>query len=412
MSSGSTSESLPPEGSRPVVRRRRGRAGMYAAIGAVLIVLVVVGVGLSTSWFGLQSASKSSSGCSKGITLQGDGAQLVAPLMGAWTSAYGSQTGNRVNYPASGSGTGLTHFTSGSIDFAVTDDPLTPSERTAMPGQALTLPFVGGALTMIYNLPGVSGHLNLTGSLLADIYNGNVTQWSDPAIEAINPGVTLPTATIYTVHRSDAAGATYVLSDFLSQSNAYWASHVGKGISISFPTAPKQTAEKGNALMISTVTANPDSIGYSDLTDVLTSASPPQYAAIQNPAGHSIVPTLANTVSAIVDKVQSLSKVPTSAGDWFNVSMVKANGSSDYPIATFIYMFVYQSTDKGFSPSLTKSQVLVQWLHWTFTTGQGLANETQPSQLYYAPLPVSILAVDNAGIQTMTFNGAAIPACT
>ena len=405
-------EPTPSAVTRPVVRRRRGRGTVYAAIVAVVVVAVVIGVGLSTSWYGLQSTSKSSSGCSKAITLQGDGAQLVAPLMSAWTGAYASQTGNQVNYPASGSGTGLTHFTSSSIDFAVTDDPLTPAERTAMPGPPLTLPFVGGALTIIYNLAGVSGHLNLTGALLADIYNGNVTQWNDPAIGAINPGVPLPAATIYTVHRSDSAGATYVLSDFLSQSSPYWAAHVGKGISISFPPAPKQTAEKGNPLMISTVNANPDSIGYSDLTDVLTSASPPQYAAVQNPAGHSIVPTLANTVSAILDKVQSLTKIPASAGDWFNVSMVKANGSSDYPIATFIYMFVYQPTDKGFSPSLAKSQVLVQWLDWALTKGQALANESQPVQLYYAPLPASILAVDNAGIQTMTFNGAAIPACT
>jgi phosphate ABC transporter phosphate-binding protein len=336
--------------------------------------------------------------------------------MAAWTAAsssgsYPSQTSNQVNYPASGSGTGLTHFTSSSIDFAVTDDPLTPAERTDMPGQALTLPFVGGALTIIYNLPGTTGHLNLTGALLAEIYLGNITMWDDPAIAAINSGITLPAATITTVHRSDSAGTTYVLSDFLSQSSPYWSSHPGKGISISFPGAPKQTAEKGNSLMISTVTGNPNTIGYSDLTDVLAAASPPQYAAIQNPTGHFIVPTLANTISAIDDKVAT-TKIPLSAGDWFNVSMVNANGSTDYPVATFIYMYVYQATDKGFSPTLTKSQVLVQWLHWTLTSGQGLVDESQPTQLYYAPLPASIISVDDAGIQTMTFNGAAIPSCT
>ncbi|MGP8076334.1 MAG: hypothetical protein ACLP8Y_06355, partial [Thermoplasmata archaeon] len=62
--------------------------------------------------------------------------------------------------------------------------------------------------------------------------------------------------------------------------------------------------------------------------------------------------------------------------------------------------------------SLTKSQVLIQWLHWTLTSGQGLADESQPTQLYYAPLPASAISVDEAGIQTMTFNGAAIPSCT
>jgi phosphate transport system substrate-binding protein len=388
---------------------------LYVVIGVIVVVAVLVGVGASTGFFGLLRSSSSttvqlyyaplpasilavdraglqtmtfdgaaiptctSSSCPTGVTLQGDGAQIAAPLLSAWASAYSSQDGNQVNYPASGSGTGLTHFTDGSIDFAITDDPLTPAERAEMPAQPLTLPFVGGALTIIYNLPGLSGHLNLTGALLADIYNGTVTQWNDPAIQSINPGVTLPAATIYTVHRSDAAGTTYVLSDFLSQSSPYWAAHVGKGISISFPSAPKQTAEKGNSLMISTVAANPDSIGYSDLTDVLASASQIQYASVQNPSGHFVVPTLANTISAIDDKVSNLTnlhEIPTSAGDWFNVSMVNANGSADYPIATFIYMFVYQATDHGFAPTLAKSEVLVQWLEWTLTTGQAMADET------------------------------------
>ena len=205
-----------------------------------------------------------------------------------------------------------------------------------------------------------------------------------------------------------------MLTDFLSQSSGWWASIIGKGISVDFSkyAPPTETAVKGNSLVISTVSKTADSIGYSDLTDVLTSASPPQYAAIQNPAGSYIVPTLANTESAIGDKVASMSTIPASTGDWFNVSMVKANGTGDYPIATFLYMYVYQATEKGFTPTLDKSQVLVQWLHWALSTGQGLADESQPSQLYYAPLPQSIINVDEAGVQTMTFNGAAIPGCT
>ncbi len=174
---------------------------MYAAIGVVIVVVVLVAVGASTNWYGLQK-STTTAACTSGATLPGDGAQVATPLMGVWTTAYQGTTGNMVNYPGSGSGTGLTHITSTSIDFAITDDPLTPAERTAMPTQPLTLPFVGGALTIIYNLPGLSGHLNLTGVLLAEIYIGNITKWNDPAIAAINPGVGLPAQTIYTVHRS------------------------------------------------------------------------------------------------------------------------------------------------------------------------------------------------------------------
>jgi phosphate ABC transporter phosphate-binding protein len=275
----------------------------------------------------------------------------------------------------------------------------------------LSLPFVGGALTIIYNLPGVSGHLNLTGALLAEIYQGNITAWNDPAIAAINPGVTFPSNSIVTVHRSDNAGTTYVLSDYLSQSSAYWSAHIGKGISISFPKISGALGVKGNSLVISTVASNKYTIGYSDLTDVLTSSSPPQYAAIKNPAGSFVVPTIANTVSAISDKVASMPTIPSSSGNWFNVSMVNANGTGDYPIATFLYMFVYKATDKGFTPTLAKSQVLQLWLNWVVTTGQEYADQSQPSQLYYAPLPATVVSVDQAGISTMTFDGATIPAC-
>jgi phosphate transport system substrate-binding protein len=378
---------------------------------AVVVVVVLVAVGYSTNWFGLEKSSSLAS-CSTGVTLHGDGAQIAVPLMSVWTAAFQTKTGNPVSYPGGGSGTGLSEFTSTTVDFAMTDDPLTPAETGALPSPALTMPFVGGALTIIYNLPGLTGHLNLTGPVLAEIYQGNVSTWNDPAITDLNPGVTLPSSPITTVHRSDNAGTTYVLSDYLSQSSAYWSSHIGKGISVSFPKTPGgEVAEKGNSLVISTVVATKYSIGYSDLTDILTASSPPQYAAVKNPAGSYIVPTIANTESAISDKVASMPSIPSSSASWFNVSMVNANGTTDYPIATFLYMFVYHATDKGFTPSLAKSQVLVQWLDWAVTSGQPYADQTQPSQLYYAPLPASIVSTDQAGVSTMTFNGASIPAC-
>ena len=398
---------------RPAVRRRRSRAAIYGAVVAVLVVVILVGVGYSTNWYGLQKSS-SPPACSSGITLQGDGAQVATALMGAWTPAYHQQTNNTVNLPSplSGSGTGLSHFESASIDFALTDDPLTYAERTAMPATPLTLPFAGGALTIIYNLPGLTGHLNLSGSIIAEIYNGNITSWNDPAIAALNPGVTLPSQTIYTVHRVDAAGTSYVLTDFLSHVSPYWATVYPKSLQPAFPKAPKQTAVKGNSLVISTVASTSYSIGYSDLTDVLEAATPPQYAAVQNPTGNFIVPTIQSTESAILDKVASMKSIPASAGDWFNVSMVDANGSTDYPVATFLYMYVYQQADKGFAPSLAKTQVLIQWVHWAVTTGQAYTDETTPTALYYVPLPAAIVTTDEAGLQTVTYNGASIPSCT
>jgi len=401
---------------KPVVRRRRGRSALYSIIGVVVVVVIVVAVGASTNWYGLKTSATSEASCATGVTLQGNGAQFVNPLMTTWTAAYHAQSGNLVNYVDGGSGTGITDFSEHPplIDFAVTDDPLTPTELYSMPSLPLTLPIVGGALTIIYNLPGVTGHLNLTGAVLEEIYNGTITTWNAAPIASINPGVSLPSSTIVPVVRSDPAGTTYVLTDFLSQSSAWWATNVGKGISVNFPHVAAETAVKGNSLLISTVAKTSYAIGYSDLTDVLTYSTPLQYAGIENPSGHYIVPTIANTESAIHDKVASLAGLPASTDtkDWFNVSMVNANGATDYPLATFVYLYVYQAAGAGFSPTLEKSQVIVQWIHYVLSPGaQALANETTPAQLYYAALPSAVVQVDEAGVSTMTYNVATIPAC-
>ncbi len=38
------------------------------------------------------------------------------------------------------------------------------------------------------------------------MYLGKVKKWNDPAIAAVNPGVTLPNRAIVVVHRSDGSG--------------------------------------------------------------------------------------------------------------------------------------------------------------------------------------------------------------
>lgn len=372
----------------------------------ILLLAAVTGVvAYQQKWFG-GSASHAAGACTTGTTLQGNGATFIAALASTWVAEYQSQKSNTVNYVAGGAGTGLSDLTQKTVDFAATDDPLSASQRAALPASALTLPITGGALAIIYNVPGVPTGLNLSGAVLSDIYLGKITSWNDPAIADNNTDLSLPAATILTVHRIDAAGTTFVLSDYLTQDSPTWASTVGKGISVAFPTAPKQDAIKGNSALLSFVQTTPDTIGYVDLTDLLASTTPTTYAAMLNPSGAFVVPTLANTATAISDR-SAVTAFPSSTGDWYNVSMVNAAGTADYPLATFAYFFVYQAADQGFAPSLEKSQVLVQWLHWVLDQGQSYA-----AGLNYVALSSAIVALDDAGIATMTFNGASIPACS
>jgi phosphate transport system substrate-binding protein len=396
----------PPSTPSPVVRRKSNSMIVVAVVAVLVIIVAGVAVAYEEHWIGPKSAAA----CTP-TTLQGDGAQIAIPLVSAWAAAYSAQDCNQVNYPGAGSGTGITHFTTASIDFAIADNPLSAAQVTALPSPALTLPVTGSAITIVYNVPGVPGttHLNFNGSLLEEIWNGSVTNWDSPSIAALNAGVTLPNATITTVDRSGSAGTTYVFTSFLSQESKYWNTSVGQGLSVKFPAAAKQTAQSSNSALLNIVATTSDTIGYSDLTDVLNLDSTTLgYAAIQNPMGNFITPTLADTTSAIADKVATMSSLPTSAQSWFNVSMINAKGTGDYPLATFIYLYVYQATNAGFAPSLQKSQVLVQWLDWVVSATEG-QSYASGANLYYPALPTSVLQNDMTGIGTMTYNGASIP---
>jgi phosphate transport system substrate-binding protein len=402
--------SAPPAAPPPVVRRKSNMGLVIAVVAVLVIVVAGVAVAYEEHWIG---AKPKSAVCGP-LTLQGDGAQIATPLVTAWATAYNLQTGNQVNYPGAGSGTGITHFTSASIDFAIADNPLSSTEVAALPSPALTLPVTGSAITIVYNLgPGipVTTHLNLNGPLLALIWNGTITNWDNQSIGAINPGLTLPNATITTVDRSGSAGTTYVFTSFLSQESTYWNHTVGQGLSVKFPAAAKQTAQSSNSALLNIVATTADTISYSDLTDVKNlNSTTLGYAAIENPSNNFVVPTLADTASAIADKVASLASLPTSSQSWYNVSMINAKGSGDYPLATFIYLYAYQATDKGFASSLVKSQVLVQWLNWVVSATEG-QSYASGANLYYPGLPTSVLQTDVTGIGTMTYNGASIPSC-
>ena len=53
------------------------------------------------------------------------------------------------------------------------------------------------SVAVTYNIPGIpTKTLKFTGPVLADIFQGKITKWSDPQIKALNPGVNLPNANI------------------------------------------------------------------------------------------------------------------------------------------------------------------------------------------------------------------------
>jgi phosphate ABC transporter phosphate-binding protein len=371
---------------------------LYGVIAVVVVVVVVVAVGAAAGWFSSGSGNKTGN-CSAG--LKGAGSTLVAPLMFDWATQYAAVSSNygTVNYQSVGSGAGINDIAAKTVDFGASDAPLNPTQTSAAPG-LVTIPESAGAVVPIYNLPGV-GSLDFTGALLAQIYLGQITNWNNSVLQGLNPTAHLPTATIGVVHRADGSGTTFIWTSFLSLESSQWASQVGRGTAVVWPTG---TAESGNAGIAGYVKNAPDSLGYVDLNYALTTGGVTA-GLVQNPSGHFIYATVNDTASAIKDANPTL---PAGTASWYNVSVLNAPGATDYPISSLTYVFVYQNLNGAYSTySQTQADSLVNWIHWILTVGQSYS-----AQLYYVPLPANIIAADLTTLASITFNGQAPTMCT
>ncbi|HYW00401.1 MAG TPA: phosphate ABC transporter substrate-binding protein PstS, partial [Candidatus Acidoferrum sp.] len=173
------------------------------------------------------------------VALLGAGATFPAPLIQTWTVQFNQMySGVTISYNPIGSGGGIQQITRKTVDFGASDAPLSNSQLAAAPGLGL-FPETLGGVAITYNLVpfGLANGtvLNFTPNVIVGIYNGTITHWNDPAIQAINPGVTLPTNLITAVHRSDGSGTTYAFTNYLSEVSTNWATEVGYATSVKWP---------------------------------------------------------------------------------------------------------------------------------------------------------------------------------
>src|SRR3954469_13646061 len=163
------------------------------------------------------------SGSSGGGSINGAGSTFAAPIYQQWGNAL-KDKGTTVNYQPVGSGAGIAQLAAGTADFGASDPALKPEDRaTFKKGDVQQIPMAFGAITIAYNLDGVDKGLKLDGKTAADIFQGKITKWDDPAIAKLNPGVKLPGDAITVVHRSDESGTTAGFTGFLGAYSKEWA---------------------------------------------------------------------------------------------------------------------------------------------------------------------------------------------
>ena len=199
-------------------------------------------------------------------TLNGAGASSAGSAQEAWIAEFQTTNGNvTVNYDPSGSGAGRESFFAGAVAFAGTDSALKDEELALMSPLCVAdagyfeVPVYVSPIAVIYNIEGVDA-LNLAPATIAGIFKGEITNWTDSAIAADNPGVTFPDLAITAVHRSDDSGTTKNFTDYLSKNAGdIWDGEVGDA----FPYTAGEGAS-GTSGVVDAVTNGTGTIGYAD----------------------------------------------------------------------------------------------------------------------------------------------------
>lgn len=338
------------------------------------------------------------------IEISGAGSSLVYPILSTWTVNYHTLHSNiQINYQSIGSGAGVTDFQQKVVDFAGTDAAPDAPTLAAM-NTTLTIPETIGAVTLAYNVAGVSTGLHLNETLIARIFNGTgttgITYWDDPAIVALNSGVTLPHNAITTVHRSDSSGTTFIFEGYLIKAgSSIW--NVPQSKSWPSKGVVSGLAGQQNTGVANYVLQTPNSIGYVEVAYALQNNM--NIAYVQNADRTSFVkPTLANITSAVANA--NTANLPTGLQSWSTVSMILEPGSNSYPIVALTYIIVYQNLNVVPLMSLDKAKALVDFIWYVVHDGQSAS-----PGLDYATLPQSIVTIDETSIKSITYNGATLP---
>ncbi len=307
------------------------------------------------------------------VQINGAGATFPFPLYSKWFDEYSKvNTAAKINYQSIGSGGGIKQITEGTIDFGATDSPMTEEElksaETKNNSKIFHIPTVLGAVVLTYNIPELDKPLNLSGTVVAEIYMNKIKKWNDPKIQEDNKDAKLPDKEIVVIYRTDGSGTTYIFTDYLAKAYPEWKDAVGVSKTVKFPTGQ---GAKGNEGVTGSVKQLPYSIGYVELIYALQNKL--NYANIKNDAGEFVTPsleTVTNAGNAMLDQMS----------DNLTVSITNAKGKDVYPVSSYTYLLVFE---KNKNPE--KAKILKSFLIWALADGQKFAKE-----LGYAPLPESV----------------------
>jgi phosphate transport system substrate-binding protein len=322
--------------------------------------------------------------CESSTSLSGAGATFPLPFYNMAFQNYTKTTGVKVSYGGIGSGGGIQSLTDKVVDFGASDAFMSNADIAKMPAPVLHIPTCSGAVVIAFNLSGIS-QIKLNPETLTKIFLGEIKNWNDPALKRLNPTIKFPNLEITVVHRSDGSGTTNMFTDYLTKVSKEWATKLGAGKSVNWPTG---IGAKGNPGVAGTISQTAGSIGY--VGSEYAFAEKISSALLQNKAGKYIKASIASVSAAGKGLIPADTRVMIT-----NSSAVDA-----YPISGFTWLILYKEQNYN-KRSYEQSLATVRLLYWMVSpTAQGMAGKVN-----YSPLPAPVVAKAKAILRTVTYNG-------
>lgn len=261
-----------------------------------------------------------------GVALTGEGSSFANTYVKNVEAKFNAKGGAQANYTKSSSGKGRTNVKDGKVDFAFSDATYKAAGES-VPTNVVTSPMFGGPIALVYNLPTVGQGLQLTPTVLGQIFNGTITDWNDARIARINKGKKLPAKKIQVVFRAAGSGTTFNLTEYLTDNKvAGWttssdftkASGSASVVGVSVP---------GSAEMVSKVDSTTYTIGYVDLADAV--GKDLVFAKLLNGNGQYVAPTAAAAKAFL-----AVQRVPADGQVNINFAQKVKNA---YNLSIFVY---------------------------------------------------------------------------
>ncbi len=321
-------------------------------------------------------------------TIAHGGSSFVFPFVAYMTTGNGA--GRYVNPSvtfgtdtAAGSGDGRNGVASGTYNIGYSDYPmnvLAGSAPTGFTSQAqinntfVQVPVALGGGVVGYHLPGLN-NLKLSAQVIADIYNGSITNWNDQDIKDLNKGVSLPDKAIKVCYRSASSGTTYAFTNYLNVATRTSPAASGaamEGSGKAWKATSNIIGEANNAAMAADLADTDGSIGYLEYSYALANPGKIQMAQLQGASGEWLKPTLVNMANAATAYKKTLSTT--------QFSIVYGAGKNVWPFATYVWAIV----KKDQTATAAAGEASVKYLDYISHGGQLKAAANG-----YVPLPVA-----------------------